>query len=236
MFLLLPDSPKSVDWLDDEQKGWIDDQLAADGARRPHQGSGTLMAALSHPATLRFGLLGFLTIGATVAYSLSAPLILQAAGFTEGQIGRLIVIGGILGAAGMLATGWLSDHLHERFTTMWISTTLMGLSFAITMTAFSPNILAAAYLLYGLSWGSVTLSQVSAWPDVLHGRVLALGCAGINTLSQAGAFLFPVIWGRLHDMSGTNQMGLAGLVLATSVALLLTLEFGTHVKRTTATA
>jgi ACS family tartrate transporter-like MFS transporter len=236
ILLFLPDSPRSVDWLDDDQKGWIDDQLAADGARRPHQGSGTLMAALSHPATLRFGLLGFLTIGATVTYSLSAPLMLQQAGFTAGQIGRLVVIGGILGAAGMLATGWISDHLHERFTTMWISTTLMGLSFAITMTASSPRVLAAAYLLYGLSWGSVTLSQVSAWPDVLHGRVLALGCAGINTLSQAGAFLLPILWGKAADATGTFQAGLAGLVIATSLALLLTLEFGTHVKRTTAPA
>ena len=236
ILLFLPDSPRSVDWLDDDQKGWIDDQLAADGARRPHQGSGTLMAALSHPATLRFGLLGFLTIGATVTYSLSAPLMLQQAGFTAGQIGRLVVIGGILGAAGMLATGWISDHLHERFTTMWISTTLMGLSFAITMTASSPRVLAAAYLLYGLSWGSVTLSQVSAWPDVLHGRVLALGCAGINTLSQAGAFLLPILWGKAADATGGFQVGLAGLVIATCVALLLTLEVGTHVKRTTVTA
>ena len=37
MFLLLPDSPRSVDWLDEEQKGWIDDQLAADSGRRPNR-------------------------------------------------------------------------------------------------------------------------------------------------------------------------------------------------------
>ncbi len=236
IFLLLPDSPKSVDWLDSEQKEWIDRQIAADMARMLPQRSHSLAAALSHPAVLRFGLLGFLTIGATITYALSAPIMLRDVGFTTGEIGRLIMIGGILGALGMLATGWVSDHLHERFTTMWISTTLMGLSFAITATASSPNMLAAAYLLYGLSWGSVTLSQVSAWPDVLHGRVLALGCAGINTLSQAGAFLLPVIWGKLADATGSFQLGLAGLIGATCVALLLTLEFGTHVKRKTAAA
>jgi len=236
IFLLLPDSPKSVDWLDSEQKEWIDRQIAADMAKMPRQRSHSLVAALSHPAVLRFGLLGLLTIGATVTYALSAPIILRDAGFTTGQIGRLIMIGGILGALGMLATGWVSDHLRERFTTMWISTTLMGLSFAITATASSPNVLAAAYLLYGLSWGSVTLSQVSAWPDVLHGRVLALGCAGINSLSQAGAFLLPVLWGKAADATGSFQVGLAGLVIATCVALLLTLEVGTHVKRTTVTA
>jgi ACS family tartrate transporter-like MFS transporter len=236
IFLLLPDSPKSVDWLNSEQKEWIDRQIAADMAKMLPQRSHSLAAALSHSAVLRFGLLGFLTIGATITYALSAPIMLRDAGFTTGEIGRLIMIGGILGALGMLATGWVSDHLHERFTTMWISTTLMGLSFAITATAHSPNMLAAAYLLYGLSWGSVTLSQVSAWPDVLHGRVLALGCAGINTLSQAGAFLLPVLWGKAADASGSFQIGLAGLIAATCAALLLTLEFGTHVKRKTAAA
>ena len=236
IFLLLPGSPKSVDWLDSDQKDWIDRQIEADMQKMLPQRSHSLAAALSHPAVLRFGLLGFLTIGATVTYALSAPIILRDAGFTTAAIGKLIMIGGILGALGMLATGWVSDHLHERFTTMWISTTLMGLSFAITMTASSPRMLAAAYLLYGLSWGSVTLSQVSAWPDVLHGRVLALGCAGINTLSQAGAFLLPVIWGKAADATGGFQAGLAGLLIATSIALLLTLEIGTHVKRKTAAA
>ena len=236
IFLLLPDSPESVDWLDSEQKEWIDRQIAADTAKMPRQGSHSLVAALSHPAVLRFGLLGLLTIGATVTYALSAPIMLHQVGYTTGEVGNLVVAGGVLGAMGMLATGWVSDHLHERFTTMWISTTLMGLSFAITATASSPTVLASAYLLYGLSWGSVTLSQVSAWPDVLHGRVLALGCAGINTLSQAGAFLLPVLWGKAADATGNYQAGLAGLVFATCIALLLTLEFGTHVKRTTVTA
>ena len=119
---------------------------------------------------------------------------------------------------------------------MWIEHHLDGPVVCDHYSGILAKVIAAAYLLYGLSWGSVTLSQVSAWPDVLHGRVLALGCAGINTLSQAGAFLLPVIWGRLADTSGSNQIGLAGLILATSVALLLTLEISTHVKRTAATA
>ena len=223
-------------WLNPRQAGWIEQELAADARRMPATGSDSLAAALAHPATLRFGLLGFLSIGAIVTYSLSAPLMLRAAGFSSGQIGTLVAVGGLLGAGGMLLTGWISDRRGERFTTMWICATLMGISFAITAAAPPPAVLAAAYLLYGASWGSLHLSQVSAWPDVLQGRVLALACAAINTLSQIGAFFLPILWGRLADSTGSFRVGLIGLTGATAITLLLILELGAQVRRTTAHA
>jgi ACS family tartrate transporter-like MFS transporter len=112
----------------------------------------------------------------------------------------------------------------------------MGLSFALTALADSKPVFAAAYLLYGLSWGSVTLSQVSAWPDVLHGKVLALGCAAVNTLSQIGAFLMPIGWGRAADATGSFHAGLIGLTVATAIALLMTAELASHVRRSQARA
>ena len=231
IFLLLPDSPAIVRWLTPTQRGWIERGLAADSARMQPAGPANLVAALAHPATARFGLLGLLSIGAMVTYALSGPLILKQAGFTSGEIGTLVAIGGVLGAGGMLATGYISDRRGERFTTMWISTTLMGLAFALTAMATSPAMFAAAYLLYAASWGSVTLSQVSAWPDVLHGRVLALGCAAINTLSQLGAFGMPILWGRLADATGSFHAGAVVLTLVTAFALLLTAELANHVRR-----
>ena len=231
IFLTLPDSPATARWLTPQQSGWIERQLAADSRRMRSTGSESLAAALSHPATLRLGLLGFLSIGSIVTYSLSAPLMLRAAGFSSGQIGSLVAAGGVLGAVGMLLTGWISDHRGERFTTMWIWTTLMGVAFAITAATASPWVLAGAYLLYGLSWGSLHLSQVSAWADLLQGRVLALACAAINTLSQIGAFFLPILWGRAKDATGTFHLGLIGLTVATAAALLLTLELSAHVRR-----
>jgi ACS family tartrate transporter-like MFS transporter len=82
----------------------------------------------------------------------------------------------------------------------------------------------------------VTLSQVSAWPDCLQGRVLALGCAAINTLSQLGAFLMPILWGRLSDSTGDFRAGAVFLTVATAVALLLTAELANHVRRAVAAA
>ena len=236
IFLMLPDSPKTAKWLTPPQSDWIERALEADRKRMRTTEKESLAAALAHPATLRLGAMGFLAIGSMVTYALSAPLMLKEAGYTSGQIGDLVAIGGVLGAAGMLVTGWISDRQGERFTSMWIWTTLMGLSFAITAAASSPKILAAAYLLYSLSWGSVTLSQVSAWADLLQGRVLALGCAAINSLSQIGAFVLPLAWGKAADATGGYHAGLIGLTVATAIALLLTMELAANTRRTVAAA
>ena len=236
IFLMLPDSPKTAKWLTPPQSGWIERALEADRKRMRTTEKESLAAALAHPATLRLGAMGFLAIGSMVTYALSAPLMLKEAGYTSGQIGDLVAIGGVLGAVGMLVTGWISDRQGERFTSMWIWTALMGLSFAITAAASSPKILAAAYLLYGLSWGSVTLSQVSAWADLLQGRVLALGCAAINSLSQIGAFVLPLAWGKAADATGGYHAGLIGLTVATAIALLLTMELAANTRRTVAAA
>jgi MFS family permease len=51
----------------------------------------------------------------------------------------------------MVSTGWISDRHGERFTTMWISTTVMGLAFAMTAIVNSPAAVAVAYLFYATS-------------------------------------------------------------------------------------
>ena len=236
IFLMLPDSPRTAKWLSPQQSGWIERQLASDTKRMRTTEKESFAAALAHPATLRLGVLGLLTIGSIVTYSLSAPLMLKQVGYTSGQIGDFVAVGGVLGAIGMLFTGWISDKRGERFTSMWIWTTLMGLAFAITAAANSPRVLGAAYLLFGLSWGSLHLSQVSAWADLLQGRVLALACAAINTLSQVGAFFLPLLWGRLADKTGSYHAGLIGLTVTTAIALLLTMELAAHTRRTVASA
>ena len=224
-FLLwLPDDPRSVKWLKPDEQQWVERRLAADAV---HMGkpAHNLLAAITNPLVIRFGLLGLMTIGVTVTFTLSAPLMLKEnAGLSVKSIGLLTSLGGVLGAGGMLATGWLSDRHGERFTTMIVSTFLLTLSFAISAIATQPAVLIGAYLLFAATWGPVTLSQVSAWPDYLHQKVLGVSCAAINTLSQAGAFLMPLAWGRARDMTGSFHFGLVMLTAVGIAALGLALS------------
>ncbi len=229
----LPESPDAASWLAPEEKSWLARELASDTARIGEPAAHNVLAALRNPLVLQLGLIGFLTIGSMVTLALSAPLLLRdATGLAPTQIGWIVSTGGILGSACMLFVGWYSDRRGERFTTLIVSAVLMGSAFLVMAFATSSTVLVGAYLLYGLSWSSVTLSHISLWPDVLHIRLLAVGSAAINSMSQIAAFLMPYAWGTARDATGSFKSGLIGLSVAMFLALILTVVLRRQVPTT----
>jgi ACS family tartrate transporter-like MFS transporter len=227
----LPDAPHTARWLTDEEKAWVARELVSDAARIREPASHDVLAALRNPFVLQFGLIGLLTIGSMVTLGLSGPLVLTAAtGLDATRIGYVVGLGGILGVLSMLVTGWYSDRRGERFATMLASTVLMGIAFLLIALTDSPAVVVAGYLLFAASWTAVTLSQVMAWPDVLHLRLLAVGSAAINTASQIGAFLMPLAWGAAKDATGSYRFGLLGLASAAMLASVLTLALRRQVR------
>jgi ACS family tartrate transporter-like MFS transporter len=228
----LPESPDAASWLSPHERSWLMGELASDAARIEEPASHEVFAAMRHPLVLQLGLIGFLTIGSMVTMALSAPLLLrEATGLSATHIGWIVSIGGVLGSACMLWVGWYSDRRGERFRALIVSSVLMGGAFVLMAFAASSLFVVGAYLLYGLSWSSVTLSHISLWPDVLHARLLAVGSAAINSMSQIAAFLMPYAWGVAKDATGSFQYGLIGLAVAMLVSLILTLVLRRHVSR-----
>lgn len=225
----LPDAPATASWLNPEEKAWIQTELARDAALIGEPPQHSLLDTLRDPVVLQFGIIGMLTIGSMVTLSLSAPkLLANATGYDPTQIGYIVGAGGILGALSMLFTGWYSDRLGNRFRPMLVSTGLMACAFLTISLAASSVVIIGAFLLFAISWPSVTLSQVTAWPDVLHIRSLAVGCAAINSMSQIGAFVLPYSFGVMRDATGGFAVGLMGLFVAAAMALLLTLIVRRH--------
>ena len=228
MFFLLPDSPSTVRWLTTQQSGWIERELNADTARMPEPGrppspqpyppGDRPLRLARHADDWRYG--DLCTFGSP-----------------DPQEGRFQQrrdrdFGG--DRRGPRRPGHACDRLDFRSPRRAVHDDVDqhhddGRRFCNDRNGELARGFAVAYLLYAVSWGAVTLSQVSAWPDCLHGRVLALGCAAINTLSQLGAFLMPILWGRLADLTGDFHAGAIVLTVATAVALLMTAELANHV-------
>jgi ACS family tartrate transporter-like MFS transporter len=220
VFLYLPDSIDSANWLTDAQRSWIKRELAADAARIGGGISHDLLSSLRDPIVLRLGLFGALTIGAFITFSLSAPLLLkEATGLSAQRIGWIVGLGGVLGAIGILIGGAISDRRGERFSTMLVSTSMVGVAYLAVALAPLPIAVVAAFLLFMLAWSSVTLANVMLWPDLLPLSKLAVGSAAINTMSQLGAFIMPVGWGMAKDVTGSYYLGLFGLAFAMLLAL-----------------
>ncbi|MEO6041887.1 MAG: MFS transporter [Croceibacterium sp.] len=234
VLFMLPESPDSARWLDADDKAWIARALANDAeAHGPADAHGVL-AALRHPQVWRLGLFGFLTIGTAITFTLSAPQMLQAAGGLDTVgVGRLTILAGLLGAAGILLAGVLSDRRGERFSTMVISIGVVGICYAIMAAATHGNatLFIAAYLIWAFATWAVSFGNIMCWPDLLPGHLLAVGCAAINTVSQLGAFLMPYAWGAAQDATGGFSVGLAGLSLGAAVAVIVALAAQARARR-----
>ena len=226
VLLFLPDAPESVSWLDDSEKAWIARALANDAETHGPPDAQGVLAALRHPLVWQLGLFGFLTVGSAITFTLSAPQMLQsAAGLETVDVGRLTSLAGLLGAAGILLAGVLSDRRGERFSTMATSIATVCACYAVMAAATHGHaaLFVAAYLVWAFATWAVSFGNVMCWPDLLPKHLLAVGCAAINTVSQVGAFLMPYAWGALQDATGGFEAGLLGLAAAAALAVAVAL-------------
>jgi ACS family tartrate transporter-like MFS transporter len=218
ILFLLPEKPDTASWLTQPEKDWLTGELAADAAKVGEPPSHNILAALRHPLVLQLGLIGFLGIGAFYALTLSAPAVLiAAAGLDVAHAGYVISAGGILGALGMLYSGSLTDRRGDRFGALLVSILLLAVAYLTLALTKSPVMAIAAYLLFAGAWTTCTTTMVLLWTDVVPVRLLAVGCAAINSMNQIGAFICPVLWGVSKDKTGSYNPAL----IAMSVAMVL---------------
>lgn len=221
----LPDSPASVNWLSQPEKDWIQDELMREQARIGAPAGHNVFAAFRNPRVLLFGAIGFLLIGVIVTFILSAPVILaETTGLDALNVGYLVSLGGLIGAAALLFGGNYADRHGDRFINAFWCGIVMAAAFAAIFLAPSPLIVGIAYLAFAATCFTIPMLTSSGWAEALHVRELAVGAAAINTISQIGAFLTPFGWGAARDATGSFQAGLVALIfmtLAMSALILL---------------
>ena len=209
---LLPQSPATAEWLTKAEKNWIEHELAREQARIGEPAVHNILAGLRNPRVLLLGLMGFLLIGTVTTVILNGPMILQGAtGFDAKQVGYLVGLGGIVGAAAILFSGGHADRHGDRWgNAFWCAIVLAG---AVLMMGLAPSplVVVIAYLAFAAVCFTIPMLTSSGWAELLHVRELAIGAAAINMLSQFGAFLGPYGWGIAKDATGSFQAALIAL-------------------------
>jgi ACS family tartrate transporter-like MFS transporter len=210
----LPERPGQVDWLTADEKAWITSEIEREQARLggpTHHGG---LAALRNPRVIQLGVFGILLIGSVSALVLSAPLVLIAAtGLPIREVGGIVSLGGIIGVIVMLVAGSYADARGARFPDAFAYSVLLALAFLALALSTSPVVTVLAYLVFAASCFTIPMLTSAGWADVLSARELAVGGAGINTISQVGAFVTPFAWGALKDATGDYRAGLSLLFL-----------------------
>jgi ACS family tartrate transporter-like MFS transporter len=231
----LPDTPRSVSWLSESEREWIERQLALEAAAIGEPVSHDILSALRHPLVLQFSIVGFLVLFGSITFTLSAPLVLkELTGFSAGTVGYVVGLGGILAALGTLVSGRISDRRGDRFGPILIGSMLMSCAFLILALAPSAPLVMFGYFVFAAAWPAVASSLTMLWPEAIHVRLLAVGAAAINSVANVGSFVGPYLWGLTRDASGSFQAGLLALAAIALLTLLpmLVLRRQVHAART----
>ena len=222
---LLPDRPCDARWLPMDERAWLEDRLAAEGADPVGHHGESLRQALRNPMVWWLGLSYFLLVVALYGFAFWLPQLVKASGsFDNFEVGLITAIPYAVAAVGMVLVGRNSDRTGERYLHLVFPALVGAVGFVATTRAGSTGLLIAALCLCALGvlgW----LGPFWALPTAfLRGQAAAGGIALINSMGAVGGFVGPYLVGGLKQRTGEFAPGLlflAGAMVAAAIIVLL---------------
>jgi MFS transporter, ACS family, tartrate transporter len=221
---VLTDRPSQATWLDDEERAWLVDRMAAEqrGIEHAHP-ERPLLQVLMDRRVLGLSMIYLTIVTATYGITFFLPLIVKTHGLTNMNTGFVTAIPYVIGTIGMVLWAQSSDRRQERrwhFVVACLLATagliVAGRAGSLTIAIVAMSI--AAIGLYG--------SKPAFWPlpsAFLTGAGAAGGIAMVNSIGNLGGFVGPYIVGWISTSTGRYEDGLyflAGCALASAVIAL----------------
>ncbi|CCC81802.1 MFS transporter [Thermoproteus tenax] len=223
---LMPDWPREAKWLREEEKRWLEAELARERASHPPERVTSWATGLKDP--LAWALAAVYFFGATGLYGITiwSPTVLKA--LTGGNPVQIGVLNAVLYFAALLAmvfVGRSSDRSGERFlhTALPLIFAALGLLAVAPLSTSAPVIAFAALALAAMG---IYAFFPPFWPipqRMMAGESRAVAIALINSVGNLGGFFGPYIVGYLNTVAKSSYAGLAflaGAVVASSLILL----------------
>ena len=215
LLLFLPDRIETTSWLSPAEKEWLVHHHAAD-----HAASGAVhhdfWRTLSSPVVLGIGVTCAVVFMCANAVTYSTPkMLMQASGWSLGTVGYAAALANIPTVLLMLAVCWHSDHRRAPHVHIAAMILLSVVGAAGMMWAFNalPGTaivaMLASYCLFNAASTAFGLLSMPAASAQLHPATRAVAFAAINTISQVGNFLGPVLWGYAANRTGSFEFGLS---------------------------
>ncbi|HEY1943168.1 MAG TPA: MFS transporter [Roseiarcus sp.] len=222
----LTDRPLEAQWLEPEERTWLQNLLDAEQANREAHVRMTWLQSMANP---RVVLLGCVYMALNIPqYGLSffLPQIVKAFGVSNVEAGFITALPYVVGAVGMLVWSRHSDRTGERvwhcvipFLAMVVG---LGLAASISEPAAKMVVLCVA------AWGFFSILPVF-WTlptAFLSGAGAAAGIAAVNSIGNLGGYFGPQAFGYLKTATGGDTASLVFLACAALVGAVLVLALG----------
>jgi MFS family permease len=210
----LTDRPKDADWLDADERRWLDDTMAAEQQATQASSKHRVRDSLRDP---RVWALGVVYFGVTYGlYALSFFLPTIVAGFAESfdtsfsilENGLIVAVPFAVGAVAMVFWSRHSDRTGERVWHVALPALLGAVSIPVALYMESPLATMAVITVTAIG---VFCALPVFWylpSTFLAGAGAAAGIALVNTLGNSSGFGAPYITGFLLDATGSSRAGL----------------------------
>ncbi|CAJ1499858.1 MFS transporter [[Mycobacterium] holstebronense] len=230
-WLYLTDRPAQADWLDADERQWLETTLADERAAAEAGQHWPLRKALSHPRILALAFIYFGIVYGLYAVGFFLPTII--AGFQQQYGSHLSIIGrGLVTAipyaiAAVVMAPWArhADRTGERVWHVAIPAIVGGISIPAALYMANPYL---AMVAITLTTCSIMCAMPVFWAlpsTFLTGTAAAGGIALINSLGNISGFGGPYVTGWLTDLTGDGKAALwvVGAFSLASAAVVLRL-------------
>jgi ACS family tartrate transporter-like MFS transporter len=216
----LPGSPAEARWLPAAERDGLQRELAAESAAREARYALTLRDALTERRILKCAAVYFTMNFASYGAIFWAADIIERVGDVEGiELGLLAGIPMALGSTGLIVIGRLSDRSGDR--RRWVVIGMLMGAAGLAGTALLPaeaGIVTLGVCAFGLL-GAIPAFWVMP-TSLLTGRAMAGGVALVNTIGVSGGIFGPVAVGAAKD-AGSLEAGLGVLACVLVVGAVL---------------
>jgi D-galactonate transporter len=216
VLLLLDNRIEDAKWLSSSEKRL----LRANVDREAGQAEHNFLAAVRQPGTALLALIYMFMLMGLYGLTFWMPQLIKNTGITNPlNIGLLTAIPYAAAGVAMLLIGASSDRSGERRWHLGLTVAVGGLGY-ICSAYFGAST--------GLAMAALTVAAVGVigclpvfWtlpPKFLTGTAAAGGIALINSIGNLGGIISPYMVGKVHDMTGSTQVGLYVIAAVTLLA------------------
>jgi len=223
----MTDWPSDAHWLAPEQRNWLIQRLESEQAQREAIRSYSLRQALLHRRVLLLSLVYFGGTFSGYGIVLFQPQIVHrlAAGF--GATGLINAIPYLFGACAMVLWGRHSDRTGERPRHVAIAYSVGAAGLIATGLMTDPVLTMTTLVIASIGQSSTGPTFWSLPTAMLSGTAAAGGIALINALGNLGGFFGPYVFGLIKDATGGNfTYGLIVLALGPIMSASIVLALG----------